>query len=667
MAIEKVKRINLLVPVRDSASLVNRLYQMGIIHVVDTFSYFPTASKLLRRFRGTAQEAEDKIQKLEFIASILEPFLQRNRSFIDGFFPVPIQITEEGLEKALSSLEIEPFYENCKTLSSEQRANETRLRDIEQELESLQDLLGLPWSFDELRAVKKVFLKLGLFPQEAWDRFSLDPKAHELFAWQVIPSPNKRQQRAILSYLPNDKEEALALLNSYNFKELTIPQLSGSAEERVAALESQRRSLLETKEALRQTLSQLTNYYQTVEILLGYWESERNRLSLEANFASSKRLALVSGYIRVKDIPRLENELQREFFQTTSLYEDPTPEENVPVSLSLGPFFRPAQFLVNMFGLPNYFAFDPTPYIILNFLFFFGLCFSDAIYGLCLMGLSYGLMRRFRTHPNLRNFFKLFLYAGVSTAVCGALTGGWAGDLYDPKYLGEGNLLLRLKEATCLVDPLSNIMLSLAFVLGLGILNQFYALALRMYREFRLGRPFDALLDGGLWLIFLTGLVFVVSTIFIPLPPGVIKVGKVLLIFGTVGLFLSQGRREEGLVLKLVTGLVSIYGILGTYGCTSFISDVISYSRLLALGLTTSIIAMSFNIIASLVGSAGIIFFILVLVFGHLLNFFISVIGSFVHPARLIFLEFFSRFYEAGAVRFKPFGFQSQRVQLIRP
>ncbi|MCB7129582.1 MAG: hypothetical protein J3T61_08610, partial [Candidatus Brocadiales bacterium] len=120
-----------------------------------------------------------------------------------------------------------------------------------------------------------------------------------------------------------------------------------------------------------------------------------------------------------------------------------------------------------------------------------------------------------------------------------------------------------------------------------------------------------------------------------------------------------------GVAAKVITGLVSIYGITGTYGSTMFISDIISYSRLLALGLTTSIIAMSFNIIAAMLGSAGTIFFILALIVGHVLNFAICIIGAFVHPARLIMLEFFGRFYEAGGIRFRPFGFHSQKVQVI--
>lgn len=674
MAIDRVKRLDLLAPAYISRPLIQRLYQLDIIHVTDVFHHHPTARGPLRRPDVTKHDTEERIQKLQSTIGFLLPFLQRKKSFIEGFFPVPIPVRKEELERLLSSFDMDALYEECKTTAERLRTIETRLRDIQEEVGRLEDFSGLPWPLETLRAIKKVIPRLGTFLQEDWRRFSLDPRARELLVWQVVPTadssgrkiPSKNKDRKVLvAYLPKDKEGAEKLLEAYNFKELPLPELMGRVEERVLELESQKNSLRETEGLLRKRMTELAEHSSTVEILLGYWESEKERLNQESNFALSQKLLLATGYIRIRDIPRLEELVEREYPQCSVLYEDPSTEENIPVSLRLSSFFRPAQFLVNMFGLPNYFTFDPTPYIILNFLFFFGICFGDVVYGLGLMGLSCWMMRRFKLNPNLRNFFKLFFYAGVSTTLCGALTGGWAGDLYKPEYLGEGNLLLRLKERLVVLDPLSDVLVGLTIVLGLGILNQFYALSLRMYKDFRRGRPIDALLDGGLWLIFLPGLVILTSTMFLTVSPGLINLGKVLAILGLLGLVLTQGRKEEGLGAKIITGIVSIYGILGSYGSTSFVSDILSYSRLLALGLTTSIIAMSFNIVAGIVSPQGTVFFVLVLVLGHLLNFFISIIGSFVHPARLIFLEFFGRFYEAGAVRFRPFGFSSERISLI--
>ncbi|MFN3466700.1 MAG: V-type ATP synthase subunit I, partial [Candidatus Brocadiales bacterium] len=571
----------------------------------------------------------------------------------------------------------------------QRRALDSTLRDIEQETLSLKELLALPWPMGELQRLKKVKFKLALFPRIYWKGLNLDPRARELLAWQEIPQNqgtgnrgqttghyesknpqsairNPKSVRVLLALLPHEEEEAVRLLNLYHHQEIAMPAFPGRTEDRLKGLEAQRKSILERQEALKERLVELTPLIPRLETLLGYWEGQRDRLVQEKHLTHSKRLMFVGGYIRERDIPLLEAMLQEKFPQASCFYRDPRPGEEVPVSLALSRPFRPARFLVDMFGLPNYFTFDPTPFIVFNFFIFFGLCFSDAIYGLALMGLSYWLMKRLETNPTARDFFSLFFCAGISTTVFGALTGGWAGDLYKPEYLGEGNLLLRLRESLCLLDPFSDILLALVCALALGVINQFYAISLRMYKEYRMGRPLDALLDGGLWLLFLPGVIVPACSIFSPVPSGLMSVSKILLVAGGVGLVLTQGRREKGLVPKFITGLVSLYGIMGTYGCTSFVSDIVSYSRLLALGLTTAIIAMSFNIIAGLVGSAGTVFFVLVLVLGHTLNFFISIIGAFVHPARLIFLEFFGRFYEGGGPRFRPYGFQSSKIKLLR-
>ncbi|MEK6635857.1 MAG: hypothetical protein AABY38_05815, partial [Planctomycetota bacterium] len=290
-------------------------------------------------------------------------------------------------------------------------------------------------------------------------------------------------------------------------------------------------------------------------------------------------------------------------------------------------------------------------------------------YGLFLTVFSAWMVRKYRRSEPLSNFMKLFLYAGISTMIFGALTGGWAGDLYNPAYLGENNLLLKLKEKFTLLDPLSKPAIALLFTIGLGVLNQFYGIALKMYGEFRKKNILNALCDGLLWLITLPGFLIIALSVFLKIPPSVISVGKYLCIIGAAGLISTQGRNAKGIAGKIFTGIVSLYGIVGSYGCVSFIGDILSYTRILALSLTTSIVGMSFNIVAGLFKTGtfiGTILFIFTLVSGHTFNFVMSILSAFVHPARLIFLELFGRFYEGGAQKFLPYGFDSQRITIVK-
>ena len=204
--------------------------------------------------------------------------------------------------------------------------------------------------------------------------------------------------------------------------------------------------------------------------------------------------------------------------------------------------------------------------------------------------------------------------------------------------------------------------------LGIGVCNQLYGVVLKMHGAARSGDWQTVAFDGLLWLITLPGVVLLILNFLGALGDSAAFVGKVLFLTGALGLVLTQGRSEKGVFLKGVNGLVSIYGILGSYGVAAFVGDTLSYCRLLALGLTTSIVALCVNMIGGLVRDVpyiGMVLFIAVLVAGHGFNFAISLLGAFVHSMRLIFVELFGRFYSGGSREFRPLGFDSDTCKLV--
>jgi len=250
----------------------------------------------------------------------------------------------------------------------------------------------------------------------------------------------------------------------------------------------------------------------------------------------------------------------------------------------------------------------------------------------------------------------------MSSILFGALTGSWFGDLYKPDYLGKDNFFLHLQEMFVVIDPMDKTIVALLCALGIGICNQFYGIILKMYGALRNRDFLGAFSDGVCWIVTLVGVLIMVGKMFTDIPAALFNTGFWLFIAGAVGLVLTQGRDFKSPLARLAGGLVSLYGIMGSYGITAFIGDTLSYCRLLALGLTTSIVAMSFNLMAGMlreVPYVGFILFLIVLMVGHLFNFCISVLGAFVHSMRLIFVEFFGRFYEGGSRPFQPLGFDS--------
>lgn len=160
-------------------------------------------------------------------------------------------------------------------------------------------------------------------------------------------------------------------------------------------------------------------------------------------------------------------------------------------------------------------------------------------------------------------------------------------------------------------------------------------------------------MDQGLWLVLLTGLVMMAF-------PNLAGIAKYVTAAGAIGLVLTQGRSQKNILKKFMSGLLSLYNV------TSYLSDVLSYSRLLALGLATGVIATVINTMARMLGVNifGYIAMLLVLIGGHLFNVAVNALGAYVHSSRLQYIEFFGKFYEGGGKPFQPLRIDTKYVDL---
>jgi V/A-type H+-transporting ATPase subunit I len=143
-------------------------------------------------------------------------------------------------------------------------------------------------------------------------------------------------------------------------------------------------------------------------------------------------------------------------------------------------------------------------------------------------------------------------------------------------------------------------------------------------------------------------------------PPVVNTLAKVLTFGGMIVIVLMSGRANKNWGLRVALGAYDIYGV------TSWLSDVLSYSRLLALGLATGVIAQVINTMGSMFGGGpiGLILFIIIFVVGNILNFAINVLGAYVHTNRLQYVEFFGKFYDAGGEPFTPFTTKTNYIDI---
>jgi V/A-type H+-transporting ATPase subunit I len=346
----------------------------------------------------------------------------------------------------------------------------------------------------------------------------------------------------------------------------------------------------------------------------------------------------MEGWIRSSNAEKLKSKL-RPYSDAMEIYSrDPLPEEEPPVILENPKSWKPFELVTKLYGLPQRGFSDPTLPMAPFFFLFVGLCVSEAGYGLLVGLLSLLLIKFAKPKGALLQFLKLFTLLGISTTILGALIGGWFGFPI---------------RSLMVLDPLQDPVSFLILALALGFVQVWFGTFLNMINGIKKKLYLESIFARGGWLLLLPSLVVYLIT--------KQSIWGILSLVGAAGIifFASPSRN---LFARFFGGLYSLYGI------SRYLADVLSYSRLLALGLATSVIAMVVNTICQTVLGipwVGWLLAALIFIGGHLFNLCISFLGGFVHSMRLQFVEFFSKFYESGGKPFRPFELESKFVEFV--
>ena len=467
-----------------------------------------------------------------------------------------------------------------------------------------------------------------------------------------------KQQRyyAIIS-LKEEREQLQEALQPYGFSPVTPAEQKGTAAEAIHRYEKE---ITETEARIAKeeaVLTELAAGRENIEFLYDSLVMRRDRADIVGDMVSTDMVFYFDGWMPAKAQPAVEKLLREyEFYYNI---EEPDPDdETVPVLLQNGSLVTPFETVTGMYSLPGRHDIDPTMLLAPFYFLFFGLMLSDAAYGLILTILCAIVLKKYKPEGTTYRMMKMFMLCGISTFMWGALFGGWFGNFFpvaSKMFFGKEFALRPLW-----FDPLSEPMKLLIVSLVLGAIHLFVGMGIQAYMLIRDGHPLDALFDVGLWYVLLIGVVLFLfgGT----LGAGLTGIGKIMSVIGAVGILLTGGRSKKGIFGKITGGFGSLYGITG------YLSDVLSYSRLLALGLATGVVAQVFNTLGSLAGGgiAGSILLIVVFVFGTIFNLAINALGAFVHSCRLQYVEFFGKFYTGGGRPFAPFERKTKYIKILK-
>jgi V/A-type H+/Na+-transporting ATPase subunit I len=401
---------------------------------------------------------------------------------------------------------------------------------------------------------------------------------------------------------------------------------------------------------------------EDIQFLQDYESMRIEKYDVIGQILQSKNVFVMNGYIPKSEVNELSDLLTQKFDIAIDV-EDPGEDENVPVILHNNGFSSPLEGIVEAFSPPAKGEIDPTMIMSLFYYMLFGLMLSDAGYGFIMAAACGVILMKFKNkmEDSMKKTLRMYLLCGISTIFWGIMFGSYFGDIVD--VVSETFFGNKVTIPPLWFFPVNEPMRMLTFSMLLGIIHLLTGLTMKFYQIMKQKDYKSLIYDVVFWFVLLVSSVLVLISmdmvvdilgINVVLPSFVSTVAGIFAILAAIGIILTNGRESKNPFKRFLKGLYALYGITG------YLSDVLSYSRLLALGLATGVICTVINKMAGMAsfgGSlVGIIPFTIVILFGHTLNIAINALGAYVHTNRLQYVEFFGKFYEGGGRKFNPFS-----------
>ena len=514
--------------------------------------------------------------------------------------------------------------EKVRELLNEEDGFEQQLNSVNKEISNLE-----PWgdfSLDNLENLKKAGLNVSFYIASA-KRYN--PEWENQYAIGVVRST----PTSVYFILVSDSDEPVEL----NAEEVKAPELS------VTEVIKRRDAILERKKQVADMLDEFAAtsipvLEETLQKLKT--KADFNRVISNTRVEADEKLMLLQGYV-----PESEEQKLIEFCEENKiLYVEGQPEETdkIPILLQNKPFAKLFEPIGSLFSLPSYHELDLTQFFAPFFMMFFGFCVGDAGYGLLILILSLLLKRK--VDPSLRPYLSLAQYLGIGTVILGTLSGTFFGIS-----LIDANIPFLSGMREYFLD--SQKMFYLALILGcVQILFGLFVKILNITKQ----RGFKYAFSTLGWLVLFLGLiarVILVQTKILPEGEKIVLY-SVLAVSG-VFIFLLNDPKVN-IFIRIGKGIWDIYGM-----ATGLFGDILSYIRLFALGIASSILGFVINSVGlSLLETpyVGPVIFVIFLTLAHTLNILSASLGAFVHPMRFTFVEFFKYAgFNGGGKEYKPF------------
>lgn len=655
MAIVKMSKFDLVVFAEQRAKVLKKLQKFKEVNFVDIELHDENGELSKDAVEGVTKyvnneeltHIDERLYQLSSAISLIKKYDERKTRLRDVIHGNENYTFDELAKKALTY--------DWKKVSSELNKIGTQYSQIKSEISKKYmryDEIDLWERLDvnpkELKNLKKVNTFLGTVPIKLKGTFIDGISELDKTYYEELKIVKDEVYYLVISSIDESEKEKLAEVfrnSSFTVENLDIdavPQdYKNELQKEISELKKEKRRLKAQIKTYSEDLTDLQAVYE-------YMQNKKLRIVESEKLAQTENTILIKGWIPTEKVSEFEKVIKDEagdnyYLTFTDADRD---DATVPIKLKNGKVASTFENLTGMYAYPRYNEIDPTPLFTPFYILFFGMMGADVGYGLVLLLATMFVLKVVNLSSQMRKSIKFFFYLSFSVIFWGLLYGSYFGATIPGMWR--------------LVDPASQYNDLLIGSIVFGVVHIFVGLAIKAYMLIRDGKSLEAVYDVLFWYMALIGGMLFLIFKLMNLSAVVANVSMWVMIAGMAGIVLTGGREAKGVGAKLGGGLYSLYGI------SSYVGDFVSYSRLMALGLSGGFIASAINMIAGMIGGNwfGMIFIPVILIVGHLFNMFLSFLGAYVHTSRLMYVEYFGKFYEGGGKPFKDFRTENKYINL---